>query len=127
MTATVAARLHARQVTPIAQLNPDLPNRETHILKGEITLTWPYNSLKRSLAFLLAESDIRLRRSKGQVRVELGGSSAAAVAEHGLGGGDEILVSLEGAEWAKDDTPVSPPGSRVEWQLQYRERIFLQV
>jgi len=90
-------------------------------------VTWPYNSVKGSLAFLLSEPDIRLRRNKGQVRIQLNGSSAKSVAFCGFGPGDEIIISLEGAKWVKDESAVKLPGSRVAWQLNFSERLRLQV
>ncbi|KAL1894758.1 hypothetical protein Sste5346_005733 [Sporothrix stenoceras] len=128
--ASVAAILAAATVTPIAQLGPDLTNNFGSIpraVRGDVTIVWPYNSVSRSLAFLLAEPDVRLRRSKGQIRVQLHGASAAAVAESGLGGGDELLLSLQGASWSKDESSLKLPGSRVEWQLEFRGCIVLQA
>ncbi|CAK7235333.1 hypothetical protein SBRCBS47491_009257 [Sporothrix bragantina] len=126
----VAAFLAGAALIPIAQLNPDLSassNDTPRAVRGEVTIVWPYNSVQRSLAFLLAEPDVRLRRSKGQIRVQLYGASASAVADSGLGGGDEVLLSLAGAGWAKDESSLKLPGSRVEWQLEFKGRLVLQA
>ena len=112
---------------PISQLEPQLPDQKALVVKGEVTVTWPYNSIKDSLAFLLSEPDIRLRRKKGQVRIQLSGSSAKSVASCGLGPSDEVHLSLEGVEWVKDESAVKLPGSRLEWQLNFAERLRLQV
>ncbi|KAK3327231.1 hypothetical protein B0T19DRAFT_441247 [Cercophora scortea] len=123
----MAALLEARAATPIAQLSPDLPDQALRAVRGEVTITWPYNSVTHTLAFLVAEPDVRLRRAKGQVRIELHGPSARAVAECGLGGGDQVLFSLDGAEWATDASPGRIPGARLEWQLRFNEKLDLQV
>ncbi|KAK3403571.1 hypothetical protein B0T20DRAFT_430101 [Sordaria brevicollis] len=124
--AAVAA-LESRQVTPIAQLSPELPDQDSRSVRGEVTITWPYNRVTHTLAFLLAEPDVRLRRTKGQVRVQLHGLSAKAVADCGLGACDEVLLSLEGVEWTKDESPGSIPGARVDWQLQFNKKLVLQA
>lgn len=121
------SQLASRTATPIAQLNPDLPEQASRVVRGDVTITWPYNSVTSTFAFLLAESDVRLRRDRGQIRVELRGSGAKAAAECGFGAGDELLFSLDGAEWAKDVSPGRIPGARVDWQLQFSEKLVLQV
>ncbi|KAK4148090.1 uncharacterized protein C8A04DRAFT_23883 [Dichotomopilus funicola] len=122
-----ASDLSSRAATPIAQLSPDLADQASRVVRGEVTITWPYNSVTKRFAFLIAEPDVRLRRARGQIRVELQGPSATAAAESGLGAGDELVFSLAGVEWAKDASPGRIPGARVEWQLQFSCRIDLQV
>jgi hypothetical protein len=122
-----AALLASQPTTPIAQLNPDLPDQASRVVRGDITITWPYNSVTQTLAFLIAEPDVRLRRAKGQIRIELCGPSANAAHAFGLGGGDELLFSLDGAEWKKDESPGRIPGARVEWQLLFSQKLILQV
>lgn len=122
-----AALLASQPTTPIAQLDPDLPDQTSRVVRGEITITWPYNSVTKTLAFLLAEPDVRLRRAKGQIRIVLHGPSAKAATDCGLGAGDELLFSLAGADWAKDVSPGRIPGARVDWQLQFNQRLMLQV
>ncbi|KAK4127729.1 hypothetical protein N657DRAFT_687950 [Parathielavia appendiculata] len=122
-----AAMLASKIQTPIAQLNPELPDQASRAVRGEITITWPYNSVTKRLAFLIAEPDVRLRRAKGQIRIELQGPSAKTASELGLGAGDELLFSLDGAEWSKDESPGRIPGARVEWQLQFDQNLNLQV
>lgn len=127
---SVSEILAASTITPIAQLGPHLAaeNQQTALaVRGEVTIVWPFNSVKRSLAFLLAEPDVRLRRQKGQIRVQLNGACAAAVAKSGLGSGDELLLSLDSASWGKDESSLNLPGSRVEWQLEFHSRFVLQA
>lgn len=119
--------LESRTVTPIAQLDPELPDQNSRSVRGEVTITWPYNRVTHTLAFLLAEPDVRLRRTKGQVRVQLHGPSAKAIADCGLGACDEVLLGLDGVEWTKDESPGRIPGARVDWQLQFTQKLVLQV
>jgi len=123
----IAAQLASCSLTPIAQLNPDLPNQSTRAVRGQVTLTWPFNSVTKTVAFLLSEPDVRLRRNKGQVRVEFSGPCARAVAELGVGAFDEVVIGLEGAEWDTDRSLKRPLESRVEWQVGFRRRVVLQV
>lgn len=116
-----------RTATPIAQLNPDLPDQPTRKVHGEVTITWPYSSVSKSVAFLLAEPDFRLRRDKGQVRIQLNGPSAEAIGDLELGSGDEVTLALDGVEWAKDEEPARPPGSRSDWQLKFVGKLALKV
>lgn len=112
--------------TPISQLNPDLRPDESSVT-GIVTLIWPYASSKKTFSFLLVEPDFRLRSIRGQVRVHFQGSSAKAVARSGISSGDQLLLSLKGAQWAKDSTAATTPGKGIDWQLQFEERLELQV
>jgi hypothetical protein len=113
--------------TPIAHLNPDLSDQEKRVVFGEVTLVWPYNSVTQTLAFLLAEPDVLLRRTKGQVRVQIRGPSATRVAECKLGGGDTVALFLDGVNWGKDNSAVRVPATRLEWQLEFAGKLKLQV
>jgi hypothetical protein len=110
----------------IAELNPELPLRDTKQFKAAVTLIWPYSSSQRQFALLLAEADFRLRRKKGQVRVRFSGSSAKALATTGVGIGDEVLLSLRGAQFVQDDA-VSTPGRSIDWELEYKQTVAVQV
>ena len=112
--------------TPIAQLNPDLRPDESSVT-GIVTLIWPYASSQNTLSLLLVEPDFRLRSNRGQVHVHFQGSSAKAVARSGISSGDRLLLCLRGAQWAKESTAAKTPGREIDWQLQYGERLVLQV
>ena len=112
--------------TSIAHLNPDLRPDDSAVT-GIVTLIWPYASSKSTFSLLLVEPDFRLRSNRGQVRVHFQGSSAKAVARSGISSGDQLLLSLRGAQWAKDSTASTTPGRGIDWQLQYGERLVLQV
>ncbi|GKT40900.1 uncharacterized protein ColSpa_01081 [Colletotrichum spaethianum] len=121
------AQLEAAEGIPIAQLSPDVQELKKRVARGVVTITWPYSIVKKTIAFLLAEPDFRLRRAKGQVRVEFDGPSAKAVADAALGSGDEIALSLDGVEFVADDSKTHVPGMSLKWQLRFTERVLLQA
>jgi len=112
---------------PISHLSPELTEPSTRSLKAIVTLTWPYSSVTGSVAFLLAEPDFRLRKSRGQVRVQFSGSSAKSIAKAGIASGDEVVLCLDGVEWSQDESEMSTPGRGVEFELKFAERLLLQV
>ncbi|KAI0525509.1 hypothetical protein F5B22DRAFT_590241 [Xylaria bambusicola] len=128
-TITPTRLLETAQIIPIAKLCPDLPDPSTKAVGGVVTITWPYNKVKGTFAFNLAEPDFRLRRNKGQVRIDFTGKAAEAVGDSGLGGNDEILLSLEGAAWEAEDVDRrrSLPGSDLGWRLVFCGRLTLRI
>lgn len=122
-----AGILRDGQLTTIAELNPDASDQDRRVVDGTITITWPFSVLNKSIAFLLAERDFRLRRQKGQVRIRFHGPSAKAISDASLGGGDEIRLSLEGAKWEKNETHTQVAGSTLEWQLEFNNRLILSI
>lgn len=123
---TTATSLESTAHIPIAQLTPLLTAPASRSLKAVVTLTWPYSSATGSVAFLLAEPDFRLRRTRGQVRVQFSGSSAKTVSKSGIASGDEVILCLDGVEFVQDEQTVSTPGRGVEFELRFTERLFLQ-
>lgn len=112
---------------PIAQLTPLLNAPASRCIKAVVSLTWPYSSATGAIAFLLSEPDFRLRRVRGQVRVQFAGSSAKSVAKAGIASGDEITLCLDGVEWLENQDSVATPGRGVEFELKFTERLHLQV
>ncbi len=127
MSNTTQSILTQTTLLPIAQLTPSLSTPSLHSIRAVVTLIWPYSSSTRSLALLLAEPDFRLRRHKGQVRVNFKGPSAKAVARSGIGSGDEVVLALEEVAWGKDHATVNTPGKGVECELEFGERVVMQV
>jgi hypothetical protein len=121
--------LEEARVTPIAELCPDLPDPRTKAVRGVVTITWPYNSVNGTFAFNLAEPDFRLRRNKGQVRIDFTGSAAKAAGGCGLTSNDEVLLSLEGAVWEAVGASrrESLPGADLGWRLIFSEKLSLQI
>ncbi|KAI1419982.1 hypothetical protein F5Y12DRAFT_720068 [Xylaria sp. FL1777] len=121
--------LDEARIIPIAELCPDLPDPSTKAVGGVVTITWPYNKVKGTFAFNLAEPDFRLRRNKGQVRIEFTGRAAKAVGDSGLGGNDEVLIGLGGAAWELEeaDRRRSLPGADLGWRLVFSERLSLKI
>ncbi|OAL00013.1 hypothetical protein IQ06DRAFT_185611, partial [Phaeosphaeriaceae sp. SRC1lsM3a] len=113
-------------ITPIAELHPELPARDSKHFKAAVTLIWPYSSSQRQFALLLAEPEFRLRRKKGQVRARFSGSSARALATTGVGIGDNVVLSLRGARFVQEGA-VSTPGRSIDWELEYTQNVSVQV
>lgn len=44
-----------------------------------------------------------------------------------LGIGDVVILRLEGVEWKGHDENVGTPGRSLEWDLEFRERICVEV
>jgi len=120
-------RLESSSHIPIAQLSPMLAEPSTRSLKAIVTLTWPYSSATGSVAFLLAEPDFRLRKCRGQVRVQFSGSSAKAIANAGIASGDEVKLYLDGVEFMRDEIEIATPGKGIECELRFAERLLLEV
>jgi hypothetical protein len=118
----------ATEQVAIAKLEPTLSNLQSCYFKAVVTLIWPYSSSNKTLSVLLAEPDFLLRRSRGQVKVQFAGSSAKHVFDAGIGSGDELVVSLNGAEWIPESASAAQtPGRGIEWELKFAERLVLQV
>ncbi|KAI0157762.1 hypothetical protein GGR57DRAFT_54191 [Xylariaceae sp. FL1272] len=119
----------ALATTPIADLSPDLLDSTSRAVRGVVTITWPYNSVRHTFAFILAEPDFRLRRNKGQVRVDFTGRAAKVVGDSALASNDEVLLSLDGVAWKQKETNKrqSLPGSESGWKLSFSDRLSLQI
>ncbi|KAF4958209.1 hypothetical protein FGADI_2581 [Fusarium gaditjirri] len=111
----------------IAQLSPDVPSQDARVIIGTVTITWPFSILNKSIAFLLAERDFRLRRENGQVRIRFHGEAARAIADASLGAGDEVRVSLQGVKWQRNETQTQVAGSTLAWQLEFSNRLVLGI
>ncbi|OAL51104.1 hypothetical protein IQ07DRAFT_565396 [Pyrenochaeta sp. DS3sAY3a] len=110
----------------ISELEPGLPTLASKHIRAAVTLIWPYSSSARQFALLLGEPDFRLRRKKGQVRARFSGSSARAIATTGVGIGDEVILSLRGAQFVQDGA-ASTPGKSIDWELSYTQTVAIQV
>ncbi|KAI1632233.1 hypothetical protein F4809DRAFT_628663 [Biscogniauxia mediterranea] len=122
-------KLEASKKTAIADLDPQLSEPATRAIHGVITIIWPYNSVKNTVAFILAEPDFRLRRNKGQVRINFSGQAAKVVGASALGSNDEVTLSLKGAGWEAEEAKKrqSLPGASLDWQLSFSDKILLKV
>ena len=114
-------------LVPIADLGPLLVDPEDKSIRGVVTLIWPYSSSTRSAALLVAEPDFRLRSRRGQVRIQLHGAAAEALARSKIGSGDEIILRLEGVTWVEATPGISTPGKSVDVELDFRRRLVCQA
>lgn len=113
---------------PIASLEPSLfPPPQDRTLIAEVALLWPYSSSTRRAALLITEPDFRLRRHKGQVRVQLHGAAASAVGSSRIAIGDHVQLSLLGASWAAERGAVRAPGRAVDGELLFERELHLKV
>lgn len=119
-------RDEANMQIPIAQLQPSIQTERSYTF-GKVALIWPYSSSQRTISLLLVEPDFRLRSERGQIHVRFFGSSATALARTSIQIGDEVLLNLYGAEWAKEATTFKTAGKGVEWAVQFRDRLVLEV
>lgn len=110
----------------ISELRPELPELASKQIRGIVTLIWPFSSSARQFALFLGDPDFRLRRRHGQVRVRFSGSSARAVANTGVGIGDEVVLSLRGVEFVRDGL-LSTPGKSIDWELGYSQTLRAHI
>ncbi|KAK2593014.1 hypothetical protein QQS21_009268 [Conoideocrella luteorostrata] len=113
--------------TPIAQLNPGLDQANSRAVNGVVTITWPYSIVTNSIAFILAEHDVLLRRNRGQLRVEFHGAAGKALADANIGGGDEVQLSLDACQWTENAVKAGLPAGSLEWQLNFTNRLLLSI
>lgn len=111
----------------IAQLNPNAANAEDHHIQATVALIWPYSNSTGRLSLLLAERDIRLRKSKGQVKVTFHGGCAREVAQTQVGIGDYVRLGLKDVAWIRTGEEVSTPGKKVDWDIDISKRVNLEV
>ncbi|EXJ93457.1 hypothetical protein A1O1_01849 [Capronia coronata CBS 617.96] len=110
----------------IAHLSPSSAGPSSYIA-ANVALVWPYSSSTRSLALLLADPDVRLRKQKGQVKVVFRDGAAKAIAETKVGIGDSIWLSLHGCDWKETSQTLSTPGEKIDWDLEFRDRVLFQI
>ncbi|OAQ64391.1 telomere end binding protein [Pochonia chlamydosporia 170] len=113
--------------TPIAQLGPEIDDAKSRAIDGVVTVTWPYSIVTKSIAFILAEHDVLIRRNNGQIRIEFHGASGKAFADANVGGGDQLRISLDGAQWTRNGTKAGLPAGSLEWQLKFTNRLLLTI
>jgi hypothetical protein len=112
---------------PIQSLTPDTTPPSDAAIHGVVTLFWPYSSSTKQCALLLADPDFRLRNKKGQVRVQFTGASAEAVAKEHVGIGDEVVLHLQGAQWAESVSNARTPGKSVDGELRFARLLRLKL
>jgi len=109
--------MHTLAISQLERRGISDPTQRIHAV---VTLIWPYSSSTRRTALLLAERDLRLRKSKGQVRIQFSGATAEETAWPRIASGDEVVLSLDGARWVEATAGISTPGRSVDLELVYR-------
>ena len=121
------SQLEAAIPITIHNLSPNLQRPNTRAVHGEVTLVWPYSRVTRSIAFTIAERDPLLRREHGQIRVTFAGACAKPIVDADVASGDEVLLSLDGAEWEAHKVLKRANPSDSFWQLKFTSRVLIQV
>lgn len=96
-------------------------------LEADIVLVWPYSTLTQEAGFLVAEKDVLLRKTKGQVRVTFYGSCAREVAQLKAGVGDTLRVSLDTARLVEEQDEISTPGKKAGFAIKYQHAVNAEV
>ncbi|KAJ5146423.1 Telomere end binding protein [Penicillium bovifimosum] len=112
---------------PIAQLSPDLENSAQKFFLAAVALVWPYSSSAKCVSLLLVESDVRLRRDKGQIKVTFHGHIAEKIAESHIGIGDTVRLALKGSKFVNSEGIPQTPGRSVAWDAHFEDGVSLEV
>ncbi|KAK9471272.1 uncharacterized protein V1510DRAFT_420532 [Dipodascopsis tothii] len=106
----------------IGKLTADTPS-DSHFIRGEVSLLWPYSSLSRSFAFQLCDQDIYRAFDKGQIKASFA-SGIGRQAEGLVRAGATVRLSLAGSIVTR-----APKTSAQEsdWQIEWREQVVIQV
>jgi hypothetical protein len=115
-----------QNTVPIASLDPS-QSPPSSTIHAEVSLIWPYSSSTKRAALLLGEPDFRARRNKGQIRIQLHGAAAEAVAASHISIGDLVYINLDGAAWSAERSAVGVPGRHVDGELSFDHKIRLKV
>ncbi|KIW13548.1 hypothetical protein PV08_08736 [Exophiala spinifera] len=132
MTTVVALDLSSRPAfeptdqISVADLSPNVTGASSYIL-ASVALVWPYSSSTRTLALLLADSDIRARKPRGQVKVVFHNGSAREVAKTKVGIGDILRLSLVGCKWQETADTISTPGKKINWDLEFQTQVTAEI
>ncbi|CAZ81201.1 unnamed protein product [Tuber melanosporum] len=115
--------LPSKQV-PLASLAPGTYDNEPGFFVAIISLLWPFSPSSSSLSILASEKDFRLRKNRGQVRVNFTGLAASVVDQTKLQIGDRVIISLEGVEFQPLDDATERD---VPWVVVYSTRLAMKV
>ncbi|KIW44264.1 uncharacterized protein PV06_05286 [Exophiala oligosperma] len=110
----------------IASLSPTTTGAASYIL-ASVALVWPYSSSTRTLALLLADSDIPVRKPRGQVKVIFHDGSAREVAKTKVGIGDLLHLGLAGCKWQENKDNISTPGKKISWNLVFQGQVTAEI
>lgn len=163
---TSSSPLSSHKLIPIAHLSPpssvEMPTAATPgssqpaAIRGTVGVTWPYSAVTHTISFVLADAHRDSnhhhhhhyhngggrKHLRDEVRVAfVGRTLARAVVDTGVGPGDEVVLSLDGAEWvaeghSSETTNGNGPNAsasqdkgaaRVPWQLRFVRGVTMEV
>lgn len=110
----------------IADIDHSLP-LSTCQIEAYVVLVWPYSSFTEELSWLLAERDVNLRQSTGQIKVTFHGTCAKEIAKSKIGISEDIKLGLRSAQVVEGNDQISTPGKKAAYTLHYHEAVELQV
>ena len=111
---TITQRIHIGDIdyhSPVALI--------ARHLEAVVILVWPYSSSTRSLSFLVVEKDVKLRNTRGQLKVTYHGKAAREVAKLRPGVGDLLHLHLANVEIVEEEDGVSTPGKKAGFVLHF--------
>ena len=114
------AKLNAANPIALSDLRSDLDNAVSRVVKGTVTVTWPYSIIRHTLAFNLVDTHAS-GTGRSQVHVEFQGRCAKEVHEARCGAGDEVTLSLDGAECT------GTGHGKDKLQLRFCKSVLMQV
>lgn len=119
--------LSKAKATQLSELQPSLKDTADRYVRGVVVLIWPFSSATKQFSLLLSDPDFRRRELRGQIKARFAGPSAEAVAKSKIGIGDIILLGLDGLRWEEHASQPNTPGTSIEWDLLFSNRLVLEV
>ena len=125
-TSYALTRSHTR--VHIADIDhDDARSIEDKFLEAVVILVWPYSTRTQEAGFLVAEKDVLLRKTKGQVKITFYGSCAREIAKLKAGVGDTLRISLRAAHLVEEKDEISTPGKKAGFAIRYRDVVDVEV
>lgn len=125
-TSHALTRFHTR--VHIADIDQgDARSIEGKFVEAVIILVWPYSTLTQEAGFLVAEKDVLLRKTKGQVKITFYGLCAREIAKLKAGVGDTLRTSLRAAHLIEEQDEISTPGKKPGFAIRYQDAVDVEV
>lgn len=111
----------------IADLAPNNWSALGAYIDAQVALIWPYSSSSGKFSLLLAETDVRLHKTRRQVKVTFYNGAAKATQASRVGIGDTVKLKISGCSWTQTGDVVSTPGKKIDWDIEIRDQVTLRV